>query len=67
MDVVLIGADFEENLGVGAIAAVARQAGHAVGVVPFNVPAQAQGIAERLEDAELLSRIARRRGAASRS
>ena len=52
MDVVLIGADFEENLGVGAIAAVARQAGHAVGVVPFNVPAQAQGIAERVARAK---------------
>ncbi len=48
MDVVLIGADFEENLGVGAVAAVAREAGHAVGVVPFNLPAEGAGIAQRV-------------------
>ena len=36
MRVVLVGADFEENLGLGMIAAVAQGAGHEVRVVPFN-------------------------------
>lgn len=43
---------------------VARASGPAEAAAAI---ARAQGIAERLEDAELLSRIARRRGAASRS
>lgn len=36
MRVVLVGADFEENLGMGMIAAAAEQAGHVVHIVPFN-------------------------------
>ena len=36
MRVVLVGADFEENLGVGMIAAVAEAAGHRVAIAPFN-------------------------------
>ena len=36
MRVVLVGADFEENLGVGMIAASAARAGHTVEIVPFN-------------------------------
>jgi radical SAM superfamily enzyme YgiQ (UPF0313 family) len=32
----LVGADFEENLGVGMIAAAAEDAGHPVSIVPFN-------------------------------
>ncbi len=36
MRVVLVGADFEENLGMGMIAAAAQQAGHVVHIVPFN-------------------------------
>jgi anaerobic magnesium-protoporphyrin IX monomethyl ester cyclase len=36
MRVVLLGADFEENLGIGMIAAVARERGHDVRVAPFN-------------------------------
>jgi hypothetical protein len=38
MRVVLLGADFEENLGVGMIAAAAEAGGHSVRVVPFNSP-----------------------------
>lgn len=36
MRVVISGADFEENLGVGMIVAVARKAGHDVFVEPYN-------------------------------
>lgn len=36
MRVALVGADLEENLGVGILAAVAEQRGHAVTIVPFN-------------------------------
>jgi radical SAM superfamily enzyme YgiQ (UPF0313 family) len=36
MRVVLVGADFEENLGVGMVAAAALEAGHEVVVVPFD-------------------------------
>lgn len=39
MRVAIVGADFEENLGVGMIAAVAAEAGHDVRVVPYNSPA----------------------------
>ena len=39
MRLVLVGANFEENLGVGFIAAAAAEAGHDVEVVPFNDPA----------------------------
>ncbi len=40
MRLALIGADFEENLGIGMIAAAAEEAGHAVTVVPFNQPSE---------------------------
>lgn len=36
MRIILIGADYEENLGVGAIAAACKLAGHQVVVLPFN-------------------------------
>lgn len=45
MRVLLIGADFEENLGLGMIAAAAEAAGHQVGIVPFNAPSDAPRIA----------------------
>ncbi len=48
MRVVLVGADFEENLGVGMIAAVAEQAGHAVEIVPFDLPEDAARVAARV-------------------
>ncbi|HJL17976.1 MAG TPA: radical SAM protein [Sandaracinaceae bacterium LLY-WYZ-13_1] len=47
MRVTLIGADFEENLGVGMIAAVAREAGHDVCVVPFDDPGALDAVARR--------------------
>jgi len=45
MDVELIGADFEENLGVGMIAAAAEAAGHRVRITPFNSAADASAVA----------------------
>jgi radical SAM superfamily enzyme YgiQ (UPF0313 family) len=45
MKLVLVGADFEENLGIGMIAAAARQAGHEVAVVPFDEPESAPRVA----------------------
>lgn len=44
MRLVLVGADFEENLGVGAVASAAVQAGHVVKVVAFNEPAHAPAV-----------------------
>ena len=46
MDVVLVGADFEENLGMGMIAAAAQQAGHAVTVMPYNHSSECERLAE---------------------
>lgn len=59
MRVVLIGADFEENLGVGMIAAVAEAAGHSVNIVAFNakqdVPRIARDVAAERPDVVGLS------------
>lgn len=46
MRVVLVGADFEENLGVGAIAAVAQGLGHTVRIVTFDRDDQRRGVAK---------------------
>lgn len=56
MRVYLIGADFEENLGLGILAAVCRQAGHEPSVLPFNVPSDQSAIVERIlrDDPELV-------------
>ena len=48
MRVYLVGADFEENLGLGILAAVCRQAGHEPSVLPFNVPQDTGAIVERI-------------------
>lgn len=48
MRVALVGADFEENLGIGAIAACAQAAGHSVRVVPFNQPEDAPVVARSI-------------------
>lgn len=40
MRVYLVGADFEENLGLGILAAVTEQAGHEPAIVPFNSPSE---------------------------
>ena len=50
MRVFLVGADLEENLGLGMIAAVAREAGHRVEVAPFNERSQIDGLAAALAD-----------------
>ncbi len=49
MKIALIGADLEENLGVGIIGAVAANAGHHVRVIPFDHLGQV----ERVVDATL--------------
>lgn len=48
MRIVLCGADFEENLGVGMIAAVAAQAGHEVWIEPYNGPREVDAVTERV-------------------
>ncbi len=48
MRVVISGADFEENLGVGMIVAVARRAGHEVFVEPYNHVDDEARVAERI-------------------
>lgn len=48
MHITLIGADLEENLGLGMIAAVAREAGHAVDVAAFDDGEQLEAIVERV-------------------
>jgi anaerobic magnesium-protoporphyrin IX monomethyl ester cyclase len=51
VEITLVGADFEENLGVGMIAATAVAAGHRVRVMPFNEARQIDSIARKLTDA----------------
>ena len=48
MEIVLVGADIEENLGIGMIAAVAIEAGHRVRVVTFDRAGQIGSVAERV-------------------
>ena len=51
MKIVLVGADLEENIGVGMVAAVAEAAGHRVAVVPCNEAAAVAAAAARIEAA----------------
>lgn len=48
MRFVIVGADSEENLGVGYVAASALRAGHEVAVVPLVDRSQLAGVAERV-------------------
>jgi len=48
MRLALIGADFEENLGLGMIAAAAEGAGHTVHVIAFNQPSEAAAVVARV-------------------
>jgi radical SAM superfamily enzyme YgiQ (UPF0313 family) len=48
MRVVLVGADFEENLGVGMIAAAAEAAGHDVRIEPFDYPEDGPAVVRRV-------------------
>ena len=45
MRVILIGADFEENLGMAMIAASLHKAGHTAEVIPFNEAGQTEEVA----------------------
>jgi anaerobic magnesium-protoporphyrin IX monomethyl ester cyclase len=47
MRAMLVGADFEENLGLGILAAVLEQHDHTAYIVPFNVPGDAGPIVQR--------------------
>lgn len=47
MRIHFIGADLEENLGVGILAAVAEQRGHEAAIVPFNDAAEMDGVVAR--------------------
>jgi anaerobic magnesium-protoporphyrin IX monomethyl ester cyclase len=48
MRAILIGADFEENLGVGILAACLEREGHAVEILPFNVAADTAPLVARV-------------------
>ena len=48
MRAILIGADFEENLGMGMIAAAATGQGHAVAIVPFNTREDTPAVVQRI-------------------
>ena len=48
MQTMLVGADFEENLGLGILAAVLEKAGHAADIVPFNVTSDTDPIVARV-------------------
>jgi anaerobic magnesium-protoporphyrin IX monomethyl ester cyclase len=50
MHVQLVGADFEENLGMGMIAATAQAAGHRVEVLAFNQREQVESLARKIAD-----------------
>ncbi len=50
MRAMLIGADFEENLGIGILAAVLESAGHSADIVPFNVASDTDPIVRRVMD-----------------
>lgn len=47
MRIHFVGADLEENLGVGILAAVAEKHGHAAGIVPFNDVAEIDDVVRR--------------------
>jgi radical SAM superfamily enzyme YgiQ (UPF0313 family) len=48
MRIVLVGADFEENLGIGIIAAIAKRRGHDARVVAFNDPRERSALARAI-------------------
>jgi len=48
MRIVVVGADFEENLGLGMIAAALEAAGHTVTVMPFQNAAQTQDVVTKI-------------------
>jgi radical SAM superfamily enzyme YgiQ (UPF0313 family) len=48
MRVTLIGADFEENLGIGILAAVLEKHGHVPSILPFNVAGDTSAVVQRV-------------------
>ena len=48
MRVFLVGADFEENLALGILAAVVEEQGHECRVMPFNQAAEAASLVQRI-------------------
>lgn len=48
MDIILVGADIEENLGIGMIAAAAREAGAQVTVLSLERPEKLSGVARQI-------------------
>lgn len=48
MRAILVGADFEENLGVGLIAACLERAGHESAILPFNVAKDTEPLVRRI-------------------
>ena len=48
MRTILIGADFEENLGIGILAACLEKAGHEADVLPFNVAGDTDALVKRI-------------------
>src|ERR1700690_3163092 len=52
MRLTLLGADVEENLGMGMIAAAATGAGHRVKVLGFNDSAQIPDLVQRIASSE---------------
>ena len=47
MRIHFVGADLEENLGIGVLAAVAEKHGHEAGIVPFNDVSETERVIER--------------------
>ncbi len=50
MRAILIGADFEENLGLGLIASCLERAGHEALILPFNVAKDTEPLVRRIVD-----------------
>lgn len=48
MRAILVGADFEENLGLGLLASCLEAAGHEASILPFNVPRDTEPLVTRI-------------------
>src|SRR4028118_124102 len=52
MRIHFVGADLEENLGLGILASVAERSGHEAGTVPFNDVAETERVVRRAMEGE---------------
>jgi len=52
MRIHFVGADLEENLGIGILASVAERSGHEAGIVPFNDVAETERVVRRAMEGE---------------